>query len=278
MLLGQDAKYRYVYFDGSGLDRFSAAFCSNVVVTSKYSALGFLPKFLYESFRLVANGFFLVVSALQCVPSISNTGGIPTTAPVLLFILMVDAVFAVLEDLGRHRADALANATACHIFDPKSGSFVDRHWRDLRVGQVVKIRNRETVPADVLLLSVCEQDKRNPTGVCYVETKSLDGETNLKQRQSPQQTMLALTPKMPLGPQGTLECSDDDDDDDEDDDGGGSGLTGEFESGMLQLLKGFTVKLQCETPNDAINSFAGTFSSSRYLPTHPPTCLLVLLL
>lgn len=53
-----------------------------------------------------------------------------------------------------------------------------------RAGWVINCSNawldRETIPADVLVLSVCEKPGLPPQGLCYVETKSLDGETNLK--------------------------------------------------------------------------------------------------
>jgi hypothetical protein len=45
-----------------------------------------------------------------------------------------------------------------------------------------QIQNHEVVPADVILLAVHEPDPANPDGICYLETKSLDGETNLKLR------------------------------------------------------------------------------------------------
>jgi hypothetical protein len=56
-------------------------------------------------------------------------------------------------------------------------------WRDVKVGDILKIENREQAPADMLLLAVnFPEDGSSPTGICYVETKSLDGETNLKLR------------------------------------------------------------------------------------------------
>lgn len=42
----------------------------------------------------------------------------------------------------------------------------------------------QVVPADLLLLAVSERAPESPTGIAYVETKSLDGETNLKIRKS----------------------------------------------------------------------------------------------
>ncbi|TYZ57528.1 hypothetical protein PybrP1_011737 [[Pythium] brassicae (nom. inval.)] len=93
----------------------AAAFCSNVVITSKYTAWNFLPLFLVESFRKLANAYFLLVSVLQMVPTITNTGGLPSNLPVLLFILAVDGVLAVIEDRRRHRADNEANSAQCHV-------------------------------------------------------------------------------------------------------------------------------------------------------------------
>lgn len=45
------------------------------------------------------------------------------------------------------------------------------------------INNRESVPCDVLIVGVDEPVTSSPAGIAYVETKSLDGETNLKIRQ-----------------------------------------------------------------------------------------------
>ncbi|KAI9179413.1 hypothetical protein H9P43_004733 [Blastocladiella emersonii ATCC 22665] len=56
-------------------------------------------------------------------------------------------------------------------------------WRDLRVGDFVYLRNNEFIPADVVIVSTSE-----PDGVCYVETKNLDGETNLKVRRGMSET------------------------------------------------------------------------------------------
>ena len=44
-----------------------------------------------------------------------------------------------------------------------------------KVGDIVKLLNTEGVPADIC----CIHSARDK-GLCYVETKNLDGETNLK--------------------------------------------------------------------------------------------------
>lgn len=52
--------------------------------------------------------------------------------------------------------------------------------KDIRQGQFVFVKNREMVPADMLLLA-----SSNDQGGAYIETSSIDGETNLKLRSSP---------------------------------------------------------------------------------------------
>lgn len=158
------------------------AFCNNFVKTSKYEPWDFLGKFLMEEFdptTKVANCYFLMISALQCVGPISNTGGIPTTLIPLLFIILVDATFQLLEDASRHRADKKENASIAHRYDNVSRQFVDCKWFEIAVGDYIRIDTRQMVPADVIILCVAEKTEP-PQGLCYVETKSLDGETNLK--------------------------------------------------------------------------------------------------
>jgi phospholipid-translocating ATPase len=50
-------------------------------------------------------------------------------------------------------------------------------WKNVQVGDFVRIYNDDQIPADVVILATSD-----PDGACYVETKNLDGETNLKVR------------------------------------------------------------------------------------------------
>jgi phospholipid-translocating ATPase len=62
---------------------------------------------------------------------------------------------------------------------PASGKarFHKDYWKNVQVGDFVRIYNDDQLPADVIILSTSD-----PDGACYVETKNLDGETNLKVR------------------------------------------------------------------------------------------------
>ncbi|KTW27436.1 hypothetical protein T552_02414 [Pneumocystis carinii B80] len=60
---------------------------------------------------------------------------------------------------------------------PGKACFKQTFWKNIRVGDFVRLRGDDLIPADILILATSESD-----GACYVETKNLDGETNLKLR------------------------------------------------------------------------------------------------
>jgi phospholipid-translocating ATPase len=60
---------------------------------------------------------------------------------------------------------------------PDTARFKKDAWKNVQVGDFVRLYNDEEIPADVIVLSTSSDD-----GACYVETKNLDGETNLKVR------------------------------------------------------------------------------------------------
>lgn len=60
---------------------------------------------------------------------------------------------------------------------PGKARFKKDAWKNVQVGDFIRLYNDEEVPADVIVLSSSSED-----GGCYVETKNLDGETNLKVR------------------------------------------------------------------------------------------------
>ena len=69
-------------------------------------------------------------------------------------------------------------------------AFESLYRKNIYAGDLVLVRKREMIPADLILLA-----SSNEGGSAYVETSSIDGETNLKLRHSPH---------LPLKKQGTL--------------------------------------------------------------------------
>eukprot|EP00092_Neocalanus_flemingeri_P034853 GFUD01037928.1.p1 GENE.GFUD01037928.1~~GFUD01037928.1.p1 ORF type:complete len:1087 (-),score=203.66 GFUD01037928.1:753-4013(-) len=149
---------------------------SNSISTTKYSLITFLPRYLYEQFRKYWNVYFLVIGLMQQIPDVSPTGRWNTILP-LTFILMMTALKELFEDLHRRREDNRINNKKVQVL--KGNQWKKTAWSALKVGDIVRVENKEPFPADLILLSSSES-----TGICYIETSNLDGETNLKVRQS----------------------------------------------------------------------------------------------
>ena len=166
----------------------------------------FIPKFIAQSFhprKKMANVYFLLIACMQLIPVITNTGGLPTVLMPLTFVIVVDGIFAALEDFARHVADDHANSSKTHKYNKEKKDFEECKWSDVNVGDFVRILNREVIPADVVILAVKEKTQI-AEGRVYVETKSLDGETNLKMRRA-----LKLTMSQIIDPEGTCVGMDD---------------------------------------------------------------------
>ena len=115
-------------------------FNSNEISTAKYSVITFLPKFLYEQFRRVANCFFLLIGLLQQIPGISPTGRWVTLIPFLM-IEFVTALKEIFEDLLRHRQDDKTNNAVAMVYSNAKKTFVEKGWKDVCVGDFVMVKD-----------------------------------------------------------------------------------------------------------------------------------------
>ncbi|XP_056411878.1 phospholipid-transporting ATPase VA isoform X3 [Hyla sarda] len=152
-------------------------YAGNSIKTTKYTALSFLPKNLFEQFHRLANVYFVVIALLNFVPAVNAFKPELALAPVL-FILAVTAIKDLWEDYRRYRSDKEINHMDCLVYCRNERKYVERFWKEVQVGDFIQLRCNEIIPADILLLS-----SSDPDGLCHIETANLDGETNLKQRQ-----------------------------------------------------------------------------------------------
>ncbi|KAI0161169.1 phospholipid-translocating P-type ATPase [Hypoxylon sp. FL1284] len=189
-------------------------YVSNTIRTSRYTLIDFLPKQIIFQFTRLANFYFLCVGIPQAIPGLSTTGSYTTILPLLFFVLLT-IIKEGYDDFKRHRLDNLENANGTRVLKPVSpdvGSVLpSRHWfagrfgtekptvdieswsdetdeqygwrkvkwQDVQVGDVVKLARDEAVPADLILLNATGEN-----GLAYIDTMDLDGETNLKSKES----------------------------------------------------------------------------------------------
>jgi len=152
----------------------------NKVCTSQYTAKNFIPKNLWMQFHRSINLYFLAIAVLQVIPTVSITHSVPTILLPLLFVVSLTAAKDWVEDGRRKRADVAQNERPVLVFSYTTCQFEECRWSDVKVGMIVKYRNRELIAADTILLQTSD-----PNGLAYVMTASLDGESALKARQTP---------------------------------------------------------------------------------------------
>uniref|UniRef100_H0V7M9 Phospholipid-transporting ATPase n=1 Tax=Cavia porcellus TaxID=10141 RepID=H0V7M9_CAVPO len=147
-------------------------YANNAIKTYKYNVFTFLPLNLFEQFKRAANIYFVGLLILQAIPQISTLAWYTTLVPLLL-VLGITAIKDLVDDVARHKMDKEVNNRTCEVI--KNGRFKSTKWKNIQVGDVIRLKKNDFVPADILLLSSSE-----PNSLCYVETAELDGETNLK--------------------------------------------------------------------------------------------------
>jgi len=155
-------------------------YANNNIKTSKYTLLTFLPLNLFEQFQRLANFYFACLLILQLIDVISSLTPVTTAVP-LVGVLTLIAIKDGYDDIQRHRTDRQVNNRKSRVL--RKGQLVEEKWHRVQVGDVVRMDNNQFIAADLLLLS-----SSNPNGLCYIETAELDGESNLKSRQSEEAT------------------------------------------------------------------------------------------
>jgi len=154
---------------------------SNLITTTKYSLLTFIPKNLFEQFRRMTNCYFLLIVIITFIPEISPLTPWTSVLP-LSFVLGVTALKEAYEDIQRWKADNTVNNKKYQVMKT-NGSVSKTRSKNLKAGDIIKIKCDQYLPADIVPLSTSL-----PDGVCFIETAQLDGETYLKSFKAPPAT------------------------------------------------------------------------------------------
>ncbi|XP_029460544.1 probable phospholipid-transporting ATPase IH isoform X1 [Rhinatrema bivittatum] len=169
----------------------------NRIVSSKYTFWNFVPKNLFEQFRRIANFYFLIIFLVQLIidtPTSPVTSGLP-----LFFVITVTAIKQGYEDWLRHKADNAMNQYPVHVI--QHGRLVRKQSQKIRVGDIVMVKEDETFPCDLIILSSSKED-----GTCFVTTASLDGESSHKTHCAVQDTKAFHTEQDIDALHATIEC------------------------------------------------------------------------
>ena len=179
-------------------ERTGHEYIGNTIRSSRYTLWNFLPRQLFFQFSKLANAYFLTISILQMIPGLSTTGNYTTIVPLLVFVSISMAKEGY-DDIRRYKLDQVENNRETKVLHAyrsvEPGAATDEEislsikgpncwasvkWRDIQVGDIVKLKRDQNIPADMVLLY---SDGTN--GIAYIETMALDGETNLKSKQAP---------------------------------------------------------------------------------------------
>ncbi|CAH0020978.1 unnamed protein product [Clonostachys rhizophaga] len=203
----------------SGLidERSNKPYINNFIRSSRYTIFSFVPGQLIYQFSKLGNFYLMVIGIIQVIPGLSTVGRWTTIVPLSCFIAF-SMLKEGYDDWRRYELDKVENRTTVWVLAHgvrknsanrpkkfsgrgwKNGKPVDEkhhdrrdhataafegddwmpvQWQHVQVGDVVRLRRNEGLPADIALLYAS-----GPNGIAYVDTMALDGETNLKSKQA----------------------------------------------------------------------------------------------
>ena len=151
-------------------------FCDNSVRTAQYTLYTFLPLAIMNQYKTPFNWFFLIQAIIDCIPSISSVDPITTIMPVVI-VLIISLIREAVEDYRKYSNDKVANEQLVSVY--KLPRFLKKQCHLINIGNVIRVRKEEMIPADLLVLKTSLQN-----GFCYMQTSNLDGETTLKPREA----------------------------------------------------------------------------------------------
>ena len=167
-------------------ERTGKPYVGNWIRSNKYTPWTFVPRQVLAQFSKLANFYFLCFAIMQLVPGLSTIGNSTNIIPLMIFV-SISMAKEGFDDYRRHRLDKKENKRETFVIDsaaPFSAGALNwrkGQWRYLRVGDIIKVHRDDPIPADIVLLG---STSLGQSRVTYVETIALDGETNLKMKQT----------------------------------------------------------------------------------------------
>ena len=148
---------------------------TNKISTSKYTLLNIIPKILMEQLSRICNIYLLIIALFQSIKSISYTDGYPLVLIPLTSIILLNGFKDYLEDRKRKISDNIENNNEILIYNQTAKRFIQDIWENIKLGDIIKVKKEDKFPCDLIFIQSSPEAK----GQCKVDTKNINGETNL---------------------------------------------------------------------------------------------------
>jgi phospholipid-transporting ATPase len=93
---------------------------NNTVVTAKFNIFNFIPLNIYNQLSKAQNLYFIMISYMQTLTSITISAGKPVQAAPLIGVMIASILKDLYEDLKRHRQDAEENNQSATMWNEKN--------------------------------------------------------------------------------------------------------------------------------------------------------------
>jgi magnesium-transporting ATPase (P-type) len=153
----------------------SHAYCSNKVITSRYTLLTFVPLNFFEQLQRPLNFYFVFLVTLLCFPEIAPVSPLTMIIPLALAFSLSGMKEGV-DDYRRHQGDKKTNSRLYRVYNPDTKSFSAVFSQNLRVGDVILMLQGDEVPCDIVPLLSSDPHE----GTTFCNTSNLDGEADSK--------------------------------------------------------------------------------------------------
>lgn len=195
---------RQIFNDG---EVFPLSSTTNVMNNRKYNIFFFLPMFLWEQYKYFGNLYFLLLAITQFFDKLKVGFMITYIGPIII-ILGFSLAKEIWDHYNTWRKDEEYNREKFEVLRDNQWRLIDS--AKIKVGDLVRLRKKQRVPADMIYLGYSKaQRKRSMQGShigselsltqndadqmmrqkknfasTFVTTDQLDGETDLKPRES----------------------------------------------------------------------------------------------
>lgn len=174
---------RYIELQGIR-PNYKSPYPSNIITTSIYTKYNFLIKALFKNFSKFPKLWFLLISILEISGISQTTYQLGTLIP--LTILTTIFIFREgFSDYYRHSHDQVINFREFSVWN--GSQFILKYCKDLLVGDIIALTAMDEVPADIMLLSVGNEEHQ-----CYVDASEVIGEGGLKVKSPAKETQAII--------------------------------------------------------------------------------------